>query len=380
MADDYEVRRAAADEAEAALHVIDTAFARDGRKWDCRRELPYLWNEDRVSDHWLCLREGRIVGVIGSYPFTVRLAGVDFRSAGVGQVSTLPEERGRGVMSRLLKAITAEMDDGRYDFTWLWGDPRRYGRFGWARGGVTYRFETFDKYLPEPPPASEVRELNPDEHAERIFDYTMAQPCTVHFTRREFGQLLGKPDLTRIGYRDAWAVFSPSKTCPTVLLADGPDDQVAALLAHLARQVRQDGDGWKVAFIAGPFDCALNRVARDCRWHMQVTPSANLRICDLAAYFEKACAAVQGSVPGGSDELSLRNSDNGQEVRIECRDGRLAVRREAGPDAHELSTLAISEAVFGLLPLETVLPGVRADSPLRVLLRMPVHVNHLFSL
>jgi hypothetical protein len=379
MCDGFEVRRARPAEMEDVFRTVRAGFSHGDHVFDFRSELPYLWRQERVADHWLCLKDGAIVGVIGVYPFGVRLAGVEFRSAGIGQVTTLAPMRGQGVMTTILKAATSQMDD-LYDFTWLWGDRLRYGRFGWARGGVNYRFETSARYLPEPPPADEVHQLDPHEHMQRVYDFAMGQPYTVHFSPEEFLQLLGRPGTLLIGYRDAWVLHRPGEDRPNVWLADGPKHQIAALLSHLVHQAEEGGGGWRISFTTGPFECPLVRLARDCYLQMRVDTSASFRICDVAGYFEKAARIAQPGVAAGTDELSLRNTDNGLEVRIECVDGRFSVQDRAGEGAREMSTAAISEAVFGPLPLDLTMPGLAADSPIRALFQVPVHVSHLYAL
>jgi predicted N-acetyltransferase YhbS len=378
MAGELEVRRARLAERDEVLAVANAAFSTEQHAFDFRSLLPWAWNDERVADHWVCCIDGRIVGVVGVYPFAVCMGDVVFNAAGLGQVATLPEARGHGVMSSLLSAATAQMDDGRYDFTWLWGDRQRYGRFGWARGGATYIFESFDKYLPPPPAPEEVRPLDGNEGFARFYDCAMAQPYAVLFCRCEFRQLLDGAQIATLGYRDAWVVYSPSKTCPKVLLADGPVEEVSALLSHLARQVKEEGEGWRVACECGPFDSPLMRACRQHYWKMHVAPAASFRICNLVSYFTSICESTDGVT--GSDELSLRNSDTGQELRIVCTDGRFEVSDVAGPDVREMSTTALSEAVFGLLPLDTTLPGLTEDSPIRTLLERPAHISHLYSL
>jgi len=380
MAGQFEVRHARIEELDEIVRVVDTAFSHGRRQYDFRAEVPHVWNEDRVSDHWVCLDGGRIVGVVGVYPFTVRMAGVEFRAAGIGQVATLPEVRGRGAMSGILKAAAAEMDDGRYEFTWLWGDRQRYGRYGWACGGTSYHVETYDRYLPEAPPAEDVAELDPDEHLDRVHDFAMAQPYSVSYSRREFRQVLGKPDVALLGFRAAWAMLNPNPEHPEVMLADGPEDDLLGILAHLAAKARQGGSGWRVGVAIGPFDCALARAARRCYWKMEVRTSANFRVCDMSAFFRRIAQIVEPTLAGGTDELSLCNTDNGQEVRIVCRDGRFTVEPRAGADARRLGTAQISEAAFGLLPLDVTLPGLPPGSPIRRLFGVPAYVSHVYSL
>ncbi len=371
-----EIRQARPDERDALLSVANTSFSRPDRAFDFASLLPYCFIEQRIGDHWLYLQDGKILGLVGSYPLTVRMNGVDFRTAGVGQVSTLPEARGAGVMSGLLKAVTAEMDQ-RYDFTWLWGDRRRYGRYGWAWGGERDVYETHDKYLPQPAPEAEVRPLDAEGDFARVYAAAMRLPYTVHFNETEFRLLLTCKEVAGLAWRDAWVLTRPAGR---VMLADGPAEQVAGLLAHIvARSKAADPNQWKAAIETGPFDSVLTHVARDHYWSFSRPGSAMFRVCDLAGHLGRVAQAV-GDLPGGNGELSFHNTDNGQEVHLLCRDGHLDVAPKAGPDVHARTTAELSEILFGPLPLETLLPGLPAGSPLRAVLRMPAHVSHLFSL
>ena len=377
MSAGIEIRRARPEEREKVLQAANESFSRPGRPFDFMKVRPYCFTAKRIPDHWVCLEEGNILGLIGVYPFTVRMAGIEFRSAGIGQVATLPLARGRGVMSSLLREITAAMDT-QYDFTWLWGDRQRYGRYGWEKGGIAYGFETFDKYLPDPPPEKEVRPLDKSADFERIYDFAMRQPYCVMMERDEFQTLINTSDISGWAWRNAWVLCRPNDS--SVLMADGDAETVAGLLSHLVRlEKRTEGDRWKVSFESGPYDSVITQVASRHFWQVKRSASASFRICDPAGYFSKAAAAVLPP-PGGDDELSLRSTDTGREVRLRCRNGRYEVEPEAGTKAFELSPRELSEVAFGTLPLETALPGLSPQSPLRPLLRLPAYVSHLYAL
>lgn len=376
MARQVEIRQARPDERQAVLDVANASFGRPDKPFDFARLLPYCFTPQRMPDHWLYVEDGRILGVVGAYPFTVWLNGVAFRTIGVGQVCTLPEVRGRGIMSELLKVVTARMDQA-CDFAWLWGDRRRYGRYGWAVGGVTTVFEANEKYLPEPPPAEEVRRLDKQADADRMYRAAIAQPYAVDYTREEFDLLLEASEVSGWTWRDAWAICRPF---PRVVAAGGPEDQVAALLSHLVRIGKQkDPPQEKVIFEAGPFDSVLMRVAKSHYAQVTRRPSASFRVCNLLGYFIKAAQAVR-QVPAGQASLSLRNTDNGQTVRLSCRDGRYIVDADIDANVVAASTAELSEALFGPLPLETTLPAVAPDSPLRPLLSLPIHISYLWTL
>ena len=376
MTDAFEVRQLTPEELPAAIDVANRAFGLSAEgDMEFGRDIPYVWNADRADNTWGCFEAGELIGVIGAYPFDVKMAGVSFRSACVGQVGTLPEWRGRGAMSTILRAVTAEMDGGEYDFTWLGGDRRRYGRFGWAFGGVKHWHTTNTRYLPDPPAASAARPMDPAGDGERIWRYTQAMPYAIGFSRREFDQLLSIRDVSGLVRDDAWVLCRGPVKSPRALLADGPTDAVAELLACVARDASEAGnEGGDISFEAPPCDCALSRAALKHYRTMETQQIGGFRLCDMAGYFEKACRIVEPTLPGGTDEITLRNTDTGRSVHVACRDGSFGVDDLPGGRVVEASTTGLSEIVFSRLPLDTVLPGLSADSPLRALLRMPVYL------
>lgn len=289
-------------------------------------------------------------------------------------------------MTRLLRTVTTELDGGEYDFAWLWGDRQRYARHGWTTGGQTVHLETFGKYLPEPPDATRIELLDVERDLPRIRDEIDRQPYAVGFTDRELAQLLGCPRLTGATYRadggpDAWAVYQPSREGPNVLLAGGDEGALAELIAFLAAEAEAaEGDGWKVSIQTGPHDSTLMRVAARHYWRMQVGTAASFRLCDPMGYFSRVATVAARGCVCGDDELSIRNTDNGLEVRLRCEDGRFSVEPRAGKNPVEMSTLELSEAAFGLLPLEVRMPRLAANSPLRALFEFPAHVSHFFAL
>jgi len=375
MSETFEVRQLTPEELPTAIDVANRAFGfgqEDG--FEFLRDIPYVWNADRADNTWACFDGGEMIGVIGAYPFEVKMAGVSFRATCVGQVGTPEAHRGRGVMSALLTAATAKMD-ADVDFAWLGGDRQRYGRFGWAFGGDKYWYQTNARYLPDPPDASTVRPMDPAVDGEMIWQYTQTMPYAIGFSRHEFDQLLGIHDVTGLVSDNAWVLCRGSVNNPSVLLADGPTEAVAGLLACLARDAAAAGnDAGAIAFETPPCDCALARVALKHYASMEVSQVGGLRLCDMEGYFEKACRIVEPTLAGGSDEITFTNADTGQTVRIVCTDGALRVDDTPGGRVVEATTTGLSEIIFAHLPLDAALPGLAANSPLRHLLRMPVYL------
>ena len=375
MSETFEVRQVTPAELPTATAVANRAFGFEpGGDFEFKRNIPYVWNADRADNTWAAFDGDEMLGVIGAYPFEVKMAGVSFRATCVGQVGTPAEHRGRGVMSALLTAATAKMDDD-VDFAWLGGDRQRYGRFGWAFGGDRYWYTTNTRYLPDPPDASTVRAMDPAVDGEMIWQHTQAMPYAIGFSRHEFDQLLGIHDVTGLVSGDAWILCRGSAAHPRALLADGPAETVAGLLACLARDAAADDNkGGEFGFETPPCGCTLAQVAASHYCTMEVSQVGGLRLCGMRGYFEKACRIVEPMLSGGDDDIAFENTDTGQFVRIVCRGGKLSVDDQPSRCTVTSNTTGLSEIVFSRVPLEAFFPEMRPDWPFRHLFRMPVYL------
>ena len=275
------VRRGLPADLPQLAELVDRSFAEEGQELcQLSRSLPHLFTPARAGDYFIAEMEGRMVATIGLYPYPLRAGPVIFQTAGVGQVSTLPEARGKGAMTSLLRAVCQEAD--RYDFTWLYGDRLRYGRYGWTAGGWTYRFETGRRYLP-PPPEGEVEVFNLEHHLDRLQNMLARLPQSLVMPDEELRLSLHGQAAQGL-YGAFWGrsfVLGRDKG-EVVLAGDGDPGELGALLAHLATGRQQIH-----------VDCAYQPSAllATCLEHyseLQVWPSASFRVGNLASFLRKA--------------------------------------------------------------------------------------------
>lgn len=380
MQDQFVVRQMHKEERPAVIELVNTSFSfGQNKNRDFLRDYPYVWNDDRISNSWICLLDDKIISLVGVYPFEIRMAGVDFRTAFIGQVATLPEYRGQGIMSRIFQTVLEHLDSGQYDFAGLSGNRQRYNRFGWAPGGQKYVFETTLDCLPLPPDESEIRQLESREDVEKLWKHMQSLPYSVHYTRHELQQFLNIPVVITAAYRDARVVCFKESGSFNVVVADGSEDNVAAIMAYLLHKANaEDPNITRIYLSAGPYDYLLSRVALRYYLTMKQNIAASFRICDMKSYFEKAARIATPSLPGGTDEISFRNTDNGQEVRLACENRKITVEPAAGQNVREMTTTEISRTVFSMLPLDLALGGIKPNSPIRTLLRIPAYIPFLW--
>jgi len=375
----FELRRAEVTDRAELLELLNAVFAgAQKRPFDFARSHPYLFHDVRMGDHTIAVEDGRIIGCVGMYPFRMRIGGVTFRAAGIGQVATLPQARGRGVMSAILSEVCRELDGGAYDLAWLGGDRRRYSRFGWASGGATMRFDFFERYLPEPPEESAVRALDWDVDFDRFKDYMAAQPDALAMSDEELRMLVTGQQLGGWALGESFIVNARGGS--VVLFADGLPGEIALLLAHLLRlERRKEGDHWKVSVHCGEAPSPLLAACLAHYWRVTTGPTWMFRVCSLRGFLEKVCRIAAGRVSCGSGELGLVNTETGEAATLLCRQGGMSVREGAGEGAYRLTTQQLSEVCFGVCPLDLLLPGLPADSPFRRVLPLRPHLSQAFA-
>jgi len=371
----FRIRRAIPADRAEMVQVLDTVF-----KMDLGGQLCHLFTDERIGDHFLAEDAGRIVGVTGLYPHQFRVGSVMFAIGGVGQVATLEEMRGRGVMAGILRALCPAAD--AFDFVWLGGDRQRYGRYGWEIGGVRYVFDTTAKYLPAPPPAERVRPFSVARDMARVHQWIANAPQTAVFPAREIDMMLATAD--KRGY-SGWVLggsFILAREKGTVIfMGDGSADELALLLAHAARELQsQPGGATKLTIEYEPDPTPLLDACRAHYWHMRIEPEESFRVGNLVSFLRNACAAAQPRVACGAGRVSFINSDNNQAATVVCASGRFSVVEGAGSDAYRLNTRDLSGVCFGAYPLDLLLPGLPADAPIRQVLPLRIGVNRVFWL
>jgi len=372
------VRQAEPADREEMMDVLGRAFAGpDGRQSDFWTIHPQLFTDERMGDHLLCVEDRRIVGCVGLYPYDVRVRGLLMRAAGLGQVGTLPEHRGRGVMSTLLRAACEQADAQQYAFVWLGGDRLRYGRYGWATGGARMRFGFRKRYLPDPPPESAVRPLDAAGDSGLLMRYAAADTDTVVAVERELAPVLSAEGAGGWVLRESLVAYRRGVT--NVYLGYGQPDEVLALLAHHLRWVvaREEGhEGISVECPVAP-STLMDVCVRNYEG-VSLVPSGMFRTGPLARFLKVACRVAQPQVEAGSGRVALCNAETGETATVVCRDGELSVE-QGGGDAFALNRRDLSEVCFGLCPLDVLLPGLPAGSFLRRVLPLPVYWSRFFG-
>lgn len=376
----FEIRRAKVSEMGGILDLLAECFTPEGatRPTTGPRVFPYLFCDNRIPNHFVCVDGGRIVGAVALYPYDVRIGGVEFKAGGVGQVSCRKVYRGRGVMTSILRRIIEESETMGLDFAWLWGDRQRYGRYGWINGGRTMHFNTFARYLDAPTRTGDIQHIHPTEDLNRVHRAVLASDDAVLMSRRELGLLLRAQGVGGLKLNRSFILTRARGQ--QVCFGHGNPDELASLLASQLLRVRKAGKGnWSIHMECGTAPTPFQQVCLQYYHQMHVSPCASFRVVSLVPFLEKVCRVVQPGIADGDDTVSLVSSDTGEAATVRCRKGRLSVTEGRTRSACLLSPAELSELCFGMSPPDLFFPRLSPASPLRRVFPFPAYISHLFS-
>ena len=127
--------RATDGDLDSMVALADTCFLRDRDSGGMLARWPHCYETESGRMHAFIMREGgRVISMVAYADQTIDVAGKAVRVAGITAVSTLPEHRGKGYMSGLLRCCIEDMTARGYALSELGGDRQRYRRFGWEMG------------------------------------------------------------------------------------------------------------------------------------------------------------------------------------------------------------------------------------------------------
>ena len=124
------------------LDFINLIFSQIRQPHDFGTLIPKAYAPDARDGgiHALAIRDGRIRGCVGVYPFPLNVAGVALNVGYVGSVSVHPTERGAGVMRQLMDMQYERARDEGLDMLALGGQRQRYEHYGFTPCGGQYRY------------------------------------------------------------------------------------------------------------------------------------------------------------------------------------------------------------------------------------------------
>ncbi len=145
---DYKIERLTAKDYDELLDMLNTVFHKpEGNTFDIF--LPVMWERDdeHMSKHIAIRENGKIAAVVGIYPLPAKVGGEDIVFSTIGNVATLEEFEGKGMMRALMSRGLEEAESLGLDVARLGGARQRYNRYGFEQAGVDYMFKLIPKNL-----------------------------------------------------------------------------------------------------------------------------------------------------------------------------------------------------------------------------------------
>ncbi len=157
-----------ANDFEDAMDFLNLVFSVHGPH-DFARLLPKVYRptDEHMQHNYAIKRDGRIRAIVGLFPMTLAIGGVALKLAGIGGVSSHPNDRGLGHMKRLMQHCVEVMETQGYDLSWLDGQRQRYAHFGYETCGqrISANFEKANiKHLLQEPATLQFIKIEKSDH------------------------------------------------------------------------------------------------------------------------------------------------------------------------------------------------------------------------
>jgi predicted acetyltransferase len=194
MSADLEIVQLGESDFEETVDFLDLAFGFVPPGRNFRTLLPKLYRPDRMKSNYALRGKNGIRAVVGVIPMTLLVGDTALPLAGIGGVSTHPDDRGQGHMRRLMTHAVAEIRRGGFALSYLGGQRQRYRHFGYEKCGTGNTFVFNPRNFKAPPAGDETlhfvtaQELS-QEDVREIRILHDAQPIHVARAADEFVEI-----------------------------------------------------------------------------------------------------------------------------------------------------------------------------------------------
>lgn len=306
-------------------------------------------DEECMRDWQVAEVDGRIAAALQIVP-TALAMGPDIRlnAAGLGQVFCLPEFRGRGLMSALLKASISMMDKRGYEFCWLGGDRFRYRNYGWESAGCTVRIKLAKRRsygdapaVPAPGPTAPHRWLGNPAFLTKIVRAHEALPARALRQASAFPAVLSRLGASTWIHEDSSGFAYIVLQGKSIAEYAGSPSTFESLLAYLI-----DKSSLTVHIPPRPASGPLEGIL--CAWasSFEAVPCGKVRIFSLERIFRAYKQLLEKRLSEGTWDIGLRVSETCEAIRLSGTSASEMTADFHGPSL-ELSLPEWSQLLFG---------------------------------
>lgn len=373
------IRHPCLDEFDALMRFLERCFGHS--KGFFERNLPHISHADPEAASWSYVIEedGQFVSHVGVYPIKVVTAGVRLQIGGIGGVSTSPEARGKGHMTRLLRHCIDEMRIQGYSLSWLAGDRQRYNSLGWERASPGYTLSwsrrSLDWHKVGPSRIVEpyrIEEQYPPDAVEHVQRFQTQQPC--HVIRPRLGLQLSHPGIRVWTAPDGYAIGKGegSGRMSILELVSASGHEVEMIRAIIDRATT-DSASWAMS----AWDTRLPRLMPSTEGY-RVEGGWMYRIVDLTKLLQAALPHLERRAPAVRDfavTVGIREHDRVDVATVRVQDGVVEIERGQNIEPYiEVSAIEAARLFMGGPPTSV---HARLPAGLVALLPIPVWVPPL---
>lgn len=142
------VQRLGVEHYDQIIGLLNAVFSRkNNRQMDFEKEMPKMCirDDEHMSRHFGIFDCGRLVAVMGVYPFDTVVFGQKLKFATAGNIAVHWEYEGKGYMSAMMVEAMKELERLNIDAVRLGGVRSRYNRYGFESCGQNYNFTFTEK-------------------------------------------------------------------------------------------------------------------------------------------------------------------------------------------------------------------------------------------
>ena len=137
-----EYRYATPQEMPLVIDFINLVFSQLRIPHNFETLIPKAYSEGPDLSRWhaIAVENGRVMGCVACYPFTLQVNGEMLRIGYIGSVSAHRHARGAGVMRRLMEMQLERARQEQLDVLILGGQRQRYEYYGFTKTGGQYHY------------------------------------------------------------------------------------------------------------------------------------------------------------------------------------------------------------------------------------------------
>jgi predicted N-acetyltransferase YhbS len=311
-----------------------------------------------MANNIIAVDDGRIVSCVGIFPMTFACGGVRLRVGGIGGVSTNPEYRSRGLMTKLMNEAMEIMRRRQDDISILWGDRLRYARFGYENAGRHYTFNIDRRHvLPGILAGREIRPLSfTGGDLSRIARLYRQWELRVERSPAKLKSVFGRDTYETWvwlkGQAFAYMTIKGVGADRDLIEFGGETEGLENLLGFLFDKYELENLTGTIPYCPSLYVPFI--IARSSGWGIGFSRRARcemVKILDLASLLSKFAAKIGQSARGlglkGS--LTLEMTDSHQVATLHFGRGVSVSERKAKPALH-LSDTEMVRLIFGTIP------------------------------